>query len=294
MKWAGVNIVLLGIALLGAALQFLLFPLFVPASAGSITALLAICLVTTPLCWGLMHESIHSKLFASERANNLLGRLIGITLLLDWDVMRFGHLMHHRANRHDLDRPEDVPPGGSRLAAAPGYYFTLLGGGSLKAALGPLAVFLPAKATLRIVERLFGANVDAMRDAALRAFADPERRRRIRVDFVLIIVLVVLSVWLWRAYWPVLAGCVLARFMMLSLLDNAPHYGTPRDSGTRAFNTTLPRPLRWLVLNGNFHGVHHHAPQLSWRELPRNFQGGFDGSWTAMVLRQFRGPVRIP
>ncbi len=54
--------------------------------------------------------------------------------------------------------------------------------------------------------------------------------------------------------------------------------------------------MRWLVLNGNFHGVHHKAPQLSWRELPGTFAkdgAGFDGSWVAMVLRQFRGPLRI-
>jgi fatty acid desaturase len=207
--------------------------------------------------------------------------------------MRFGHLMHHRANRHDLDRPEDVAPGRSRLSAAPRYYFTLLGGGSLKAMLGPLAVFLPVATTERVVKNLFGANIDAMRDAALRAFADPERRVRIRLDFAGMVALMVLSVWLWGAAWPVLAACILTRFMMLSLLDNAPHYGTPKDSGTRAFNTTLPRPLRWLVLNGNFHGVHHYAPQLSWLELPRNFRGGFDMPWIRMVFRQFRGPMRI-
>jgi fatty acid desaturase len=291
---ARVNTLLLTLVATAAALQFVLFPLLVPVNAWSVGGLIALCLVTTPVCWGLMHESIHSKLFVSERANNIFGRLIGITLLLDWDVMRFGHLMHHRANRHDLDRPEDFAPGGSRLAAAPGYYFTLLGGGSLKAALGPLAVFLPVSVTERLVKNMFGNNIDAMREAALRAFADPQRRRRIRFDFAVTAALVAASVWLWHAHWPVLVACILVRFMMLSLLDNAPHYGTPKDSGTRAFNTTLPPAFRWLVLNGNFHGVHHYAPQLSWLELPRAFEGKFDMPWIAMVLRQFRGPRHVP
>jgi len=293
MKTLRINLVLLTLAAISAALEFVLFPLFVPASGWSIAGLIALCLVTTPLFWGLMHESIHSKLFVSDTANNMAGRLLGISLLLDWDVMRFGHLMHHRANRHDLDRPEDVRPGGSRLAAAPGYFFTLLGGGSLKAMLGPLAVFLPVTITERVVKQMFGADIGPMRDAALRAFADKDRRRRIRLDFAAMIVLVALSAWLWHAYWPVLVACVLTRFMMLSLLDNAPHYGTPKDSGTSAFNTTLSPALRWLVLNGNFHGVHHWAPQLSWLELPHAFDGKFDMPWIAMVFRQFRGPVRI-
>jgi fatty acid desaturase len=290
---ARINAGLLTIALLAAALQFIAFPLLFAVTPASAVAMIALAALTAPLSWGLMHESIHSKLFANETANRAAGRLAGIGLCLDWDIMRFGHLMHHRANRHDLDRPEDVPAGRSRLAAAPGYYFTLLGGGSIKAAMGPLAVLLPISTTRRVVRALFGDGEDPFRDAALRAFTDPERRARIRTDFAVTLALLALAVWCWGAHWPVLLACILVRFAVLSILDNAPHYGTPRDSGTRAFNTTLPRALRWLVLNANFHGVHHHAPQLSWLELPRAFAGGFDKSWIAMVLRQFRGPVRI-
>src|ERR1700679_4072332 len=121
------------------------------------TALLRIALaVTAPRHWGLMHESIHGKLFENDAANRAAGRLLGISICLDWDIMRFGHLMHHRANRHDRDRPEDVAPGRSRLAAAPGYFFTLLGGGTIQGALAPLAVVLPLRGTERVVQHLFG------------------------------------------------------------------------------------------------------------------------------------------
>jgi fatty acid desaturase len=287
-----INIVLLTIATLVAVLQFAAFPFLVPVTAESATALIVLSALTAPLCWGLLHESIHSKLFANDRANRVAGRLLGLALCLDWDMMRFGHLMHHRANRHDHDRPEDVAPGRSRLAAAPAYFFTLLGGGSLQNAVAPFAVFVPLRVTKALVERIFGHDA-GIRDAALRAFSDPERRVRIRIDFLAILALLAFGGWCWGAHWPVLAACVLVRFAVLSILDNAPHYGTPRDSGTRAYNTTLPGALRWLVLNANFHGVHHHAPQLAWTELPRAFPGSFDGSWTAMVLRQFRGPIRL-
>ncbi|MGH6871322.1 MAG: fatty acid desaturase family protein [Rhizomicrobium sp.] len=291
-----INAALLTVAALAAALQFIAFPLWVPPTPASIAGLIVLAAVTAPFSWGLMHESIHAKLFASERANQLAGRFVGLMLCLDWDVMRFGHLMHHRANRHDLDRPEDYKNGQSRLAAAPGYYITLLGGGSLKAAMGAIAAFLPVAATERIVAGMFGDEVSPLRDAALRAFTDPQRRARMRVDFTATLALIALSAWLWGALWPVLLACILVRFAMLSILDNAPHYGTAKNSGAWAFNTTMPRAARWLVLNGNFHGIHHRSPQLSWLELPRAFEDDcvrFDGSWIAMVLRQFRGPMRV-
>jgi fatty acid desaturase len=291
-----INAGLLTLAALVAALQFVVFPLFVPVTFVTGAALLLVVAISTPLSWGLMHESIHAKLFDSDAANRQAGRLTGLMLLLDWDVMRFGHLMHHRANRHDLDRPEDVKPGQSPLSAAPVYFFTLLGGGSIKAFFGPIAVFIPVARTQKIVEDIFGDDVSPMRDAAIRAFTDPERRARMRIDFLATLALIALAVWCWGAHWPLLVATIFTRFAMLSILDNAPHYGTPKDSGTRAFNTTLSPVVRWLVLNGNFHGVHHKAPQLSWRELPGTFAqdgAGFDGSWVAMVLRQFRGPLRI-
>ncbi|HXL99547.1 MAG TPA: fatty acid desaturase [Rhizomicrobium sp.] len=290
-----INTALLCIALAVAALQFVVFPLFAPLNAASETALIAVLALTAPLHWGLMHESIHGKLFENDAANRAAGRLLGISICLDWDIMRFGHLMHHRANRHDRDRPEDVAPGRSRLAAAPGYFFTLLGGGTIQGALAPLAVVLPLRGTERVVQHLFG-GVEALRDPALRAFSDPERRLRIRSDFAATLALVALGIWCWGAHWPLLVLAVAARFCVLSLLDNAPHYGTPRDSGTRAYNTLLARPLRWLVLNANFHGVHHQAPQLAWQELPRTFDRSgqsYSGSWIACVLRQFRGPMRL-
>jgi fatty acid desaturase len=49
-------------------------------------------------------------------------------------------------------------------------------------------------------------------------------------------------------------------------------------------------------MNGNYHGIHHHSPQLSWRELPAAFarsSAQVEGSWTAAVARQFRGPMHL-
>ena len=49
-------------------------------------------------------------------------------------------------------------------------------------------------------------------------------------------------------------------------------------------------------MNGNYHGTHHHAPQLRWHELPAAFaRSGAtpEGGWLAALLRQFRGPMHL-
>jgi fatty acid desaturase len=272
-----------------ALVQFFAAPLALPATVRGSAALVVLCMVATPLHWGLMHESIHGKLFSGTVANRRAGRILGWFLCLSWDVMRFGHLLHHSNNRHEFDRPEAVPPGDSRLRAAAPYFAKLLGGHALISAVSSFGPALPT----RIVERLI-PKVEPMRTAALRAFLNPGRRARIRGDVAGIVVLLVAAIYCWGPRWPLLSATIAARFFMLSLLDNAPHYGTALDSGTYARNARLPRWASCVVTGHNFHGIHHGATGLKWQELHAAFcRSGlrYDGNWTAMVLRQFRGPV---
>jgi fatty acid desaturase len=258
---------------------------------GSAVALILLCAVTTPLHWGLMHESIHGNLFRDPAANRRAGRVLGNLLLFSWDVMRFGHLLHHSNNRHEFDRPEAVPQGGSRLGATVPYYFKLLGGHALISAVSSIALTLPARLTTKFVP-----NAEPMHTAAIRAFTNKERQARIRGDLCVTVLLVALAMFCWSANWPVFVATIATRFAMLSLLDNAPHYGTALDSGTYARNTSLPYWACWLVMGHNFHGIHHRATGLKWRELRAAYFAagtGYEGSWTAMVLRQFRGPVYL-
>lgn len=284
-----INAALLAFVLTISLLQFFLAPLLLPLDAWSALALVCLCAVTTPLHWGLMHESIHGNLFPADAANRRSGRVLGNFLCLSWDVMRFGHLLHHSNNRHEFDRPEAVAPGGSRLGAAAPYYLKLLGGHALISFVSSIGLALPSRVVTRLVP-----TVEPMRTAALRAFTKADRQWRIRGDLLTVIVLLALAGFCWRAHWPVLAATIAARFMVLSLLDNAPHYGTAIDSGTYARNTRLPRWAHWLVMGHNYHGIHHAATGLKWQELRAVFvRSGvpYEGSWTAMVLRQFRGPL---
>ncbi len=289
------NFVLFAAALTISVLQLFIAPLILPIGAGTVFAIVALCAVSAPLHWGLMHESIHGNLFADPSANRRAGRLLGVLLCLSWDVMRFGHLLHHSANRHAFDRPEAVPPGGSRISTAGPYYLKLLGGHAVISSTSAIALALPLPIAAWLIEKIAsGAEHAAMRSAAIRALTNAGRRRRIRVDLFAICTLLALATCCWRAHWPFLAASIAARFLALSLLDNAPHYGTALDSGTNARNTSLPRWVSWIVLEQNFHGIHHGSPGLRWNDLRQAFERSarsYDGNWLASVLRQFHGPL---
>jgi len=289
---AGLVLAVFGLSLL----QFGLLPLLMPVGWGAAALLLVAVVVATPLHWGLAHESFHGALSASTGRNRAGGRVLAWFLGMSWDLIRFGHLMHHDANRHPLDRPEVIPKGATPLAAAPGYFGRLIGGHALISVISALGALVPERLTRRIIEQV-GQDPDLakIRAAALRAFTNAERRARIRTDILVIILLFAGAVWLWGAAWPVFAAGMALRWMTLSLLDNAPHYGTALDSGRNARNTTVPAPFRWLVMNQNLHGIHHAQPEIGWRDLPAAFQrlgGRYSGAWAIQVLRQFRGPLR--
>ena len=297
MRKTWLDMCLLAGAALISALQFGLFPiLFAPGWVGA-GLLVLVAALTEPLHYGLMHESIHGSLLPDERWNRRAGRALGITLGLPWETMRFGHLAHHGFNRHDFDRPEALAPNQPWAIAAVVYFFKLVIGNAIAYAIAPFLTVVPISVMKWALE-----NVDrnpesaSLRMAALRVFSAPAKRHAVQFDLAAIVALDVLAIWLWGAWWPVFVASIVARWFMLSLLDNAPHYGMPLDSGLNARNTRIARWASWLVLNQNFHGVHHHYPQLHWRDLPGKFrQAGerFEGGWLGALLRQFRGPIEL-
>jgi len=280
-----------------AAMEFGAFPVVVEQDRAAELALIAVCALTAPLHYGLMHETMHGNLFANERWNRLAGRLLGITLGLPFETMRFGHLAHHSNNRHKFDRPEYLEPGQSYFAVAPGFYFKTVIGNALIYAVLPLLIFVPMPVLERYAERANQTDdAGQVRSAALRSFSNPARRTTLRIDLAGIVLFAAVAVYLWGAQWWVFAACVFARWSVLSLLDNAPHYAMPLTSGLEARNTYMPAVFRWLILNQNFHGEHHLTPKRHWTELPAAFRQSalsHDGSWIGAVLRQFRGPVEL-
>ncbi len=280
-----------------AALEFGLLPHIASLNRVGAALFIAMAAITAPLHYGLMHETMHGHLFGNERVDRAIGRLLGIALGLPWETMRFGHLAHHGLNRHSWDRPEALRPGEARVTTAVIYYFKLIIGHAISYVLMPLPALLPVSTTegvLRLVSS--GPEAEQLRNAALRTFSNIKRRNAVRLDILGIVALFGFAFWAWGAASPVFLACVAARWSVLSLLDNAPHYAMPLDSGLDARNTAMPSWGRLLVMNGNYHGIHHHAPQLSWHELPQAFArsgAATEGSWFAAVARQFRGPLYL-
>jgi fatty acid desaturase len=284
----------LSLVCLGLSLTLVLFGL-APVFGFSAPLCLGLAALSAPLQWALMHESIHNHLARTFAINRWLGRLLGWTLGFSWDVVRFGHLMHHRFNRHDLDRPEQLRPGVSWLAAAGSYYLQLLGGHALMSvAAAPVMALAPRLAVSLAPQS--GEASRRMNIAASSYFLRRARRRRILGDLAMILVLASLALFAWRAHPMVLLAMLAVRLMMLSLLDNMAHYGTALDGGFAGHNMNAPRALRWFLLNQNFHGLHHQNPALRWFELDAHFQSNgeaYSAGWFAALLAQLKGPTAL-
>jgi fatty acid desaturase len=223
-----------------------------------------------------------------------MGRALAASFGVAFEVVRFGHLSHHRFNRHALDRP-DVLEGDRPVAARIGFYAGLLGGMYAFELAATLMTLLPRRLLRPLVERLAAGTeptLVAVRNGVQRAVADV-RLSRARVDCAAAALLYGAAIFLYGDAWPLLVAAVGARGMIVSLLDNAAHYGTPAVPGAPVLNLRAPRLLSLLLLNQNLHGIHHRWPGLAWHALPRAFAASgvdYDGSYVRAVLRQLRGP----
>jgi len=272
-----------------------LLPLLLPRWPLAAWSILPAVLLTTSW-WSLIHEAIHGLLFARRPLNNAAGRLLCILFGLPFQPVAFGHLFHHRRNRSLLDRAE-VYPGDSSKKFAVAYYLRLLGG-LYFAELGLcFAVWLQRPRLLRLTARRFDQAGLATDGRLLQnTVLNPRMLRTVRLDAGCILFCLGSSLWLYGGHAWLLLLLLLGRGLLISLMDNAYHYGTPLDAPRYALNLRLPRPLSAAILNFNLHRVHHLHPAVPWRRLPELFRqakDGYDGGYVGLTLRQLRGPLRL-
>lgn len=279
-----------------SATALFIVPLAVlPHSWAAAAAVLLIAAIATPFHGALLHEAIHGKLLKGERVNRAAGRGLAVCFGVAFEVVRYGHLAHHRFNRHALDRP-DVLEGERPGAARAGYYVNLLGGVYALEIVSTLASLLPRRVLLPRVGRLAAGgepSLVAVIKGMQRAIADI-RLTRARVDCVAALAVYGTAGWLYGAAWPLLVAMLGLRGIVISMFDNAPHYGTPPTSRAPVYNLRLPRWVALAMLNQNLHGMHHRRPGLSWQALPAAFAADgvrYDGSFGRAVMRQLRGPL---
>lgn len=268
-------------------------------SPGWVWGLLPLALIANGY-WATLHEAIHGQLLVRADSNRRAGRLLAILWGSSFRLLRFGHLMHHRFNRHRLDRPDSYDPAATSLATARlRFYGELLGGLYVVEVLTPLLYLLPRRWVGLLVSSLYAgdeAPMPRLRPLAEQALAGAKGIAEIRQDAVIAWSLIIVGGIAWGPYWPAFAGFLLGRGLLVSLLDNVYHFGTPLDRVDYAYNLSLPRPLQGLFLNMNMHRLHHRRMQLPWWQLPRYFthdQEHYDDTLRAGALRQLKGPLPL-
>lgn len=259
-------------------------------------------LLLTPMHWGLVHESIHGQLRLKARANERTGRMLALLLGLPYEIMRFGHLVHHRFTRQPYDRPDisTLPYHAStaaRVRAWLGYQSRLLGGMWLAECFAPLVAWVPARRLPSLALKALGSDAqdEDVRRRAVMFASDPVRRRRIRREFAALLTALSLALWAYGPWWPVFVAAFAARGVWLSIADNLPHYGVAMDEPARARNFRASAFTRALLLNQHLHRVHHRYPTAPWHRLPaidaaEPSPGPTIPYWRA-IFRQFGSPL---
>jgi fatty acid desaturase len=279
------------------------FPLlFLPDPRAAILIVVAISCTSNGL-FSVLHEAIHRSLAPVTRLpliglsmNDLLGRVVGIVFGSPFDFVSAAHVTHHSVNRtadEHLEVYDRSLPDVERRSFVKGYYFFLLGGLYTVELIVPMLFWLPQRIVQPRLERLFQADPMA-RQVLRRICRSPHRLRAVRVDAGFIVASIAASTVLYGRYWWILALHFLIRAFLVSLLDYVYHYGSPLGDRLHGYNLELPRWLSPLILNFNYHGVHHRFPALPWRSLERVFVDEglvFDNHYLTQAVSQLRGPM---
>lgn len=250
--------------------------------------------------WATLHEAIHGQLLSRADHNRQAGRLLAILWGSSFRLLRFGHLMHHRFNRHKLDRPDSYDPAKSTAFAARMRFFgEVFGGLYVIEVLTPALYLLPQSWVQKLVRGIYAGDETPMprlRPLAEQALAGTKGIAEIRQDALCAWVLLILGFIAWGSYWPAFLGFVVGRGLLVSMLDNVYHFRTPLDQVDYAYNLSLSAPLQRLFLNMNMHRVHHRRMHLPWWQLPGQFTSDsehFDGSLLGGAFKQLAGPMAM-
>jgi len=246
--------------------------------------------------WAFIHEAVHGVLFSNKRANRWAGRVNAILFGAPFDLLRRGHLLHHAASRTPRERSEVYVPGrDNRLLFATGYYLRLCGGLYGLEVIGGFMLLLP-RCTLWALMRRLSSEHNVL-EALAERMLEPTTLRAARLDVTLVLGIYALAFTLYGEYAWMLALSLVGRGLLISLVDNVFHYGTPLDQTRYARNLMLPDWASHLILHFNLHGVHHQRPGLAWWQLPdyqRKSGIGFQGKWLPALLAQLKGPIPEP
>lgn len=258
--------------------------------------LIPIAAFNNPL-WALIHEAVHDLFSPSSRTNLRVGRLLAVFFGSPFQVLRLTHLSHHKFNRSPLEKGTEVydPTRVSNLRATLEYFFYIFCGLYLLEVFSVFLFFLPERSFLQLGGRLVDEG-NVQEKWLARRFMDAKLVREIRTDGIAILSMFALSAFCYGAHWRVLVGLFTARMFLISFMDNVYHYGTTVNVTISGHNLWLPRVFSMLILNFNFHRVHHRNPAVPWTKLPELFAkhaDRFDCGLLTGALNQLHGPITL-
>ena len=247
----------------------------------------------TVMTWLLIHEAIHYKLLVNRKNNDRVGRAHAITFGCPFHILKIGHMTHHRYNRGDLDTTELIPTDTKRYFLwCVAYYARILGMLYVSEVISPLVFFFWKRAK-RIITAV-------SKNQALSAVLNLFTHRMVQViqlDAFLCVGFIALQVYLNRFDLRPFLILFLWRGLIVSMYDNAYHYGTDPHDVQAANNLSVPEFIRPVILNHNLHRLHHRYPTASWaslREFEQRDAETFDAPLFSTFFSQLRGPVRRP
>ncbi|MFD3459454.1 fatty acid desaturase family protein [Nocardia fluminea] len=289
-----VNARLILLALTVGVTQLFVIPLvLLPLDTAWGWALVPLTLTITPV-WSLIHEAVHGSLLRNRARNDRIGRILAVVYGSPFAMLKAGHLLHHRYSRV-RERSEIYDPAKtSRRAAAALFYLALFGGLYLLEVATLLLAPMPER-TIRALGRRVDAP-DSVGGLVLARVAQPSVLGKFRTDAAAIVVIHIAAFLAYGAHGWMLLAAIGGRALIISLSDNAYHYGTDLESPRAAMNLRLPRVLERCVLSFNLHDVHHRHPGLRWYELRSRFDtegGHYHLGWFSAVARQLRGPIEL-
>lgn len=275
----------------------ILLELFIVPSLASqysyATAFLILLLIPINLpLWALIHEAIHKNLCFGRRVNEVLGRILCVLFGIPFSILRFGHLMHHQFNREWESEIFDETY--NPITATIMHYSKMLGGLYFsEVAATYILALLPADTSKKLLALIFSDSRHV--ESATRVLLKPDNLLCIRQDCLAISLLYTAAFLTYGAHWPLVLVIICGRAFIISLMDNAYHYGTPADNSVPAKELEAPPYLRLFLLNFNHHLTHHKNPTLPWIRLAHaHAHDGRPYSQTlkTAILEQFRGPIR--
>lgn len=274
-------------------------PYFFPQNENRLALLLLVTALLTPQYWALIHDAGHLALFKNRRLNNLFGRMMSILFGSNFKLLQFGHNLHHTFNRTEIDRTDLFEKGSiSPLWAHIVYYAKIFFGLYLGEVLLPFLFLLPRRLIQMIAATLFERRSPRYNRVYLRirqSLLTPDALRTIRIDTLLLTLHFGTLLFLYHDALYLLGGFFLLRAFMVSFFDNIYHYATPKESDD-SYNLFLPALFSRLLLNFNYHQVHHAHPSVPWIHLPGLFRQEdfrFDKGYTSALAAQVKGPIWI-